>query len=287
MAFNLNDPGRTRQGHRYATASEAGLQTPVARSARRRLFAVAILALGCHATVHAAQVSWGSDGSDGVLAPLNSLEISPGPDGTFNFTSVDIPRDVLVSVERDSSTSDVRLLATGDITIRGALDTGVGTLHLHTPGTVSIEGKLYGDSIHIGYGQLHLVDNPNGNPDVHRNNAGSVTINPDGPLPVEPGTNIGTVNAVTLSGSVSTMMSIAVEPGVISLAPPSVDNFQLAQPGGSITLQAPQVTLIANTPIPAALPLLASALLGLAGLGLRNARNNTLARKPVSDELGT
>ncbi len=267
MAFSPKNPGDAHQRQPCATASEEGFGKRLGRSAPRRLLAAAILALVCHATVQAAQVSWRSDGSDGVFAPLNSLVIRPGPDGTFNFTSVDIPRDVVVSVERDSNGGEVYLLATGDISIRGALDSGIGKLHLYTPGTVSIQGKIYGESIHVGYGQLHLVDNPNGNPDEHRNNAGSVIITADGPLPIVPGTSIETVDATTLSGAVLTAAIIAPDLEVLSIAPTPAHNFQLSQPGASMTLQADDVTLVARAPVPGALPLLASALLGLAGLG--------------------
>lgn len=217
-----------------------------------RLLAATLLAFVCQATVQAAQVPLLSDGSDGVFAPLNSLVLYPEADGIFNFTTVDIAPEVLVSVDRESYAGDVYLLATGDITIHGALDSGSGALHLHTPGTVYLDGKVYGESIHVAYGQFHAVNNPNGNPDQHRSSAGSLTLYPDGELPVEPDTAVETVNAAILAG-VTISAQMWVPPYLIRLPNELMLTTYFSPP--------------ANVPLPGALPLLVSAL-GLAGLAL-------------------
>ncbi len=123
-----------------------------------------------------------SNGLNGAYAPSSSAQLTPDEDGMFHFTTIDIAEQILLSFDRSSWESEIYLLATGDINIYGALDTGPGQLHMYTPGVVTIGGKVYGDTITIAGEEVHYINNPNGNPDTHLYGGVYTTIQPDGEL---------------------------------------------------------------------------------------------------------
>lgn len=73
----------------------------------------------------------GSTGADGAFAPAASVTLPLPPSGIFNFTSVNIPRDVTVRFQRNAANTPVVILASGDVFIGGTLDVS-GT---DSPGT--------------------------------------------------------------------------------------------------------------------------------------------------------
>ncbi|HEC17486.1 MAG TPA: hypothetical protein ENI99_13075 [Sedimenticola sp.] len=167
------------------------------KSVARLLFACAILT-----TQSFAAPLMLSNGMDGAFAPDGSIRLTPDADGVFNFTTIDIPEPVLVSFDRSSWDRDIYLLATGDISILGALDTGPGQLHLYTPGTVTLGGKVYGDTLFFRGEEFHYINNPNGRPDMHHYGGVSISIQPDGELDSSLGSVISGIDAGTLTAGV-------------------------------------------------------------------------------------
>jgi hypothetical protein len=76
--------------------------------------------------------SSGSTGADGAFAPTSNVTVPLPPDGVLNYTTVDIPGGVTLTFKRNATNSPVILLASGDVTITGAVDVsgsaGVGFL---------------------------------------------------------------------------------------------------------------------------------------------------------------
>lgn len=64
----------------------------------------------------------GSTGADGALNPTVNTEIQLPESGILNYTSVNIPAGVTVKFRRNTANTPVYLLASGDVTIAGAID---------------------------------------------------------------------------------------------------------------------------------------------------------------------
>lgn len=65
--------------------------------------------------------SSGSTGADGALNPSASTTIQLPASGVLNFTTINIPAGVTVTFVRNAGNTPVVLLATGDVTIAGAI----------------------------------------------------------------------------------------------------------------------------------------------------------------------
>jgi len=80
----------------------------------------------------------GSTGADGAFAPTQQVTVQLPPDGVFNFTTVSIPGSRVVQFTKNAANTPVTILATGDVTISGAiiLDGSSG----QTTGTVQRPG---------------------------------------------------------------------------------------------------------------------------------------------------
>ncbi len=80
----------------------------------------------------------GSTGADGAFAPTQQVTVQLPPDGVFNFTTVSIPGSRVVQFTKNAANTPVTILATGDVTISGAiiLDGSLG----QTTGTVQRPG---------------------------------------------------------------------------------------------------------------------------------------------------
>ena len=63
----------------------------------------------------------GSTGADGAFNPGSSTTLALPPSGIFNYTDVDIPQGVTVRFTRNADNTPVRILASGDVTINGAI----------------------------------------------------------------------------------------------------------------------------------------------------------------------
>lgn len=205
-----------------------------------------------------------SDGLYGAFAPSSSVILAPDQDGIFNFTTVDIAEPVLVSFDRSSWESDIYLLATGDINIFGALDTGPGRLHMYTPGAVTIDGKIYGDTIFLSAEEFHAINNPNGSPDEHLYGGIYTTIQPDGMLELSAGNTVAGTSSSFLSGAIG----FQDYSGVILSTQVAELNYS-----SSFILQSPSGGIF-PTPLPPAIWLLLSAI-AVTGLFGRNKNRQT------------
>src|SRR5438067_6772114 len=63
----------------------------------------------------------GSTGADGAFAPTESKSIAVPDSGVFNFTTVNIPANVTITFTRNSKNTPLTILASGDVTIDGAI----------------------------------------------------------------------------------------------------------------------------------------------------------------------
>lgn len=78
--------------------------------------ALAFTAVGAHA------FNSGSTGVDGALSPTVNTEIQLPPSGVLNYTTINIPAGVTVKFKRNALNTPVYLLASGNVTIAGAID---------------------------------------------------------------------------------------------------------------------------------------------------------------------
>jgi hypothetical protein len=65
--------------------------------------------------------SSGSTGADGAFAPTQNQTIVVPASGVFNFTTVNIPTGVTITYLRNSANTTLTILATGNVTIAGAI----------------------------------------------------------------------------------------------------------------------------------------------------------------------
>ncbi|MDO9287871.1 MAG: hypothetical protein Q7T83_03680 [Thermodesulfovibrionales bacterium] len=79
----------------------------------------------------------GSTGADGDFAPTENTVLQIPESGVFNFRTVTIPVGVNVSFTKNTKNTPVTILATGDVTIAGAIgvDGKSGGADYYTPGT--------------------------------------------------------------------------------------------------------------------------------------------------------
>jgi hypothetical protein len=221
----------------------------------RHRFAASLTLIAGLGSAHAAVIS--SDGSDGVFHPTSSTVLYPDADGIFHFTSVTIPEDVLVSVDAQGLGGNVVFASMGDIVVNGALDARHSTLELHTPGRVTIQGKVYGANFRIVGNEAFFLDNPNGNSDQRLYGGVDISFRPDGYLKVDQ--PYESIWAGSLSGGV-TFYSFVVDslPDVELVAdPPPAFEFVILTP-------IPQLEAI---PLPPAVWLLGSGLAAIPMFG--------------------
>ena len=76
----------------------------------------------CAALPAMAAVNSGSTGVDGALNPSVNTEIQLPPSGILNYTSINIPAGVTVKFKKNVLNTPVYLLASGDVTIAGAIN---------------------------------------------------------------------------------------------------------------------------------------------------------------------
>lgn len=77
----------------------------------------------------------GSTGADGALEPTQNVELTVPDNGTFNYTTINIPTGVTVTFKKNSSNSPIIMLATGDVTISGTINVnGSNGSTSNTPG---------------------------------------------------------------------------------------------------------------------------------------------------------
>jgi hypothetical protein len=107
-------------------AIHTGAPRPDLRRGGRRLALAALaLALGCLAALPArAQntFSSGSTGADGAFSPTTNQTITVPDSGVFNYTTYNIPAGVTVTYARNGKNMPVKILASGDVTVSGAIN---------------------------------------------------------------------------------------------------------------------------------------------------------------------
>jgi hypothetical protein len=63
-----------------------------------------------------------STGADGAFNPTTNTTLALPYNGAFNFTTINIPAGVTVTVTRNATNTPVTLLASGNVTIAGTID---------------------------------------------------------------------------------------------------------------------------------------------------------------------
>ena len=120
----------------------------------------------------------GSTGADGAFNPTTSQSIQLPPSGIFNYTSVNIPVGVTINYIKNATNTPVTILATGDVTIAGAIDvSATQTLFTNTAGLGGPGGYDGGQGGNIG-GEVSTWVNGYGGPNV-----GGAGIGPGGGQP--------------------------------------------------------------------------------------------------------
>jgi hypothetical protein len=77
----------------------------------------------------------GSTGADGALSPTVNTEIELPASGVLNYTTINIPTGVTIKFKKNTANTPVYILASGDVTIAGAIDIrGQDAAHTGTSG---------------------------------------------------------------------------------------------------------------------------------------------------------
>lgn len=93
---------------------------------------VLVFGLLVAAGAEAAFVS-GSTGADGAFSPVVNTILQLPPDGVFNYTTVNIPAGITVTFTKNAANTPVSILATGDVTISGAIKVDGQSVTYSTP----------------------------------------------------------------------------------------------------------------------------------------------------------
>lgn len=81
----------------------------------------------------------GSTGADGALSPTVNSELQIPESGVFNFTTVNIPTGVTVTFKKNMTNTPVVMLASGNVTIAGAINvSGGNSTHVGAAGDGNI-----------------------------------------------------------------------------------------------------------------------------------------------------
>jgi hypothetical protein len=100
------------------------------------------------ASIWTAPSAWafdsGSTGADGAFSPTASMELQLPPNGIFNFTTVNIPSGVTITFKKNATNTPVVILASGDVTINGAIKLNGGA---STPSGTAGNGNFADDGI--------------------------------------------------------------------------------------------------------------------------------------------
>jgi len=99
----------------------------------------------------------GSTGADGAFNPTSSQTIQLPESGIFNFTTVNIPTNVLITFEKNSRNTPVIILATGNINITGGI-------HIHGKSSYGVFGGDGGPGGFKGGDGGRTFEHPDGFP---------------------------------------------------------------------------------------------------------------------------
>lgn len=96
----------------------------------------------------------GSTGADGAFNPTASMALTLPPSGILNFTDINIPAGVTVSFTKNATNTPVVFLASGDVTIDGAIHVNGFTGGASGSGTGGIGGAPGPGGFAGGHGGL-------------------------------------------------------------------------------------------------------------------------------------
>ena len=139
-----------------------------------KAIALAFAVGACFAPFGAGAFDSGSSGTDGAFSPTVNTTLDVPPGGIFNYTSVSIPAGVTVTYRRNTTNTPVVILATGNVTIAGAINvSGTGGVPVGAAG-----GGTLGDDGAPGVGGPGGYDGGRGGPGGSSGNPGP-TNNPN------------------------------------------------------------------------------------------------------------
>jgi hypothetical protein len=75
----------------------------------------------------------GSTGADGAFNPTANIAVQLPASGIFNYTTVNVPTGVTVTFIKNAANTPVYILATGDVTIAGAIKVDGKTVVYSSP----------------------------------------------------------------------------------------------------------------------------------------------------------
>lgn len=211
------------------------------------IFGFAVFCFCASPSLHAAL----STGADGAFIPGSSMTLIPGPNGSFNFTDIDIGAGITIDFDTTALASPIGFLALNDIVIDGVIDaTGAGLHIISTAGSVSLSGRIIGDdvSIEAWTGGIEVLG----------------TIEPTGINSLSP----DSVTSLGLATSGVGGVVLSVSAGTVDLA--MAAHTVLVSDTALIPVTSGTLTLL-STPVPPALWLLISA---LSVLGIQFRRRN-------------
>ena len=208
-----------------------------------------------------------STGADGAFIPGSSMTLTPGLDGSFNFTHVDIGPGITIDFDITALSGPINVLALDDIIIDGVIDATGSELRISTPGRASFSGHIVASSVTIESGASIVL---RGTIEV----AGDVSLAPGGATSSTVGTSEGAELTLIaggvlasghsgVGGAVLTIGKVALSAGMASIDFGDIAAVIPASGGGTIRLF--------STPVPAGLWLMISA---LSALGIRFGRRN-------------
>jgi len=200
----------------------------------------------------AATLSVLSDGSDGSFVPVVSATLSLDNSLTFNFTTVQIGPALTVDFNQGGLLA-TNFLGTNDIAIEGVLDASRLDLTITTPGRLIIDGELYACSLHLEAADINI--------------AGILGVQSD--------------ISVIAGNSISVDQNAGISSKEVTLTAGDIDIINQPLNGGSVIIDGSGVALLPFTPtpisvvpVPAAMWLFGSGLLGLIGGRRRRLRKN-------------
>jgi len=82
----------------------------------------------------------GSTGTDGPFEPTASVAVQIPEGGVFNYTTVTIPTGVTVTYKKNSQNTPLTILATGDVTVNGAIGVNGSNGNYLIPGAGGLGG---------------------------------------------------------------------------------------------------------------------------------------------------
>jgi hypothetical protein len=122
----------------------------------------------------------GSTGADGAFAPATTQTIVVPVNGTFNYTSVNIPAGVTITYNRGTNNKPLVILASGDVVIAGIINLDGKPAPANRTGGLSGPGGFNGGTAGYGFDQSFSGVSGDG-PGGGGGGVGSATLSTPGP----------------------------------------------------------------------------------------------------------